>query len=69
MEYHCKYYKDAHFRCGLAFFFTHAPQSLTHRLPLHAVDLVLCVRMAGLFSRLLASQPTILGFVVAYSPR
>ena len=25
-EYHCKYYKDAHFRCGLASFFAGASQ-------------------------------------------
>ena len=44
-------------------------RNLVDLLPSHAVDLVLCARMARQFSRLPASQPTILGFVVAYSSR
>ena len=48
-------------------------RNLADLLPSHAVDLVLCarilIRMAGPFSRLPASQPTILGFMVAYSSR
>ena len=39
---------------------------LTHRLPSHTADLVLCARVAGPFLRPLGSQPTILGFMLAY---
>ena len=42
-------------------------RSCVDLLPSHAADLVLCARMAGPFSRLPSSQPTIKGFVVAYS--
>ena len=43
--------------------------SLTHRLPLHAADLVLSARVEGPFLRLLSSQPTINGALVAYGSR
>ena len=42
-------------------------RSLARLLPSHAADLVLCARVAGPFSCLTASQPTILGFELAYS--
>ena len=44
-------------------------RNLADLLPSHAVDLVLCARMAGPFSRLPSSQPTIKGALVAYGSR
>ena len=42
-------------------------RSCMDRLPSHAADLALCARVAGPFSWPLPSQPTLLGFVLAYS--
>ena len=66
MDYQCKYYKDADFRCGLASFFTGAPQEPHGSAALARSDLVLSARVAGPFSRLPSSQLVIKGGIVAY---
>ena len=41
-------------------------RGFTHRLPSHNADLVLCVHMAGPFSRPPLSQPMMKGYLVGY---